>query len=122
MCLRFSTLISGAVLAVSTLTHATTPAPAPLPVQERALAQVQAIISYCELVDPVSSAKYQALGNLVISGQSPSQISTEEKSTPYLQELSTTSARLAGVPVSTGSVPAGLGSRACSCKSSGRRE
>ena len=103
MCLRFSaTLISGAVLAVSTLAHATTPAPAPLPVQERALAQVQAIISYCELVDPVSSAKYQALEAVVLSGQSPSQISTEEKSTPYLQELSTTSARLAGLPVSTG--------------------
>jgi hypothetical protein len=103
MCFRFSAiLISGAVLAVSTLTHATTPAPAPLPVQERALAQVQAIISYCELVDPLSSAKYQALEAVVLSGQSPSQISTEEKSTPYLQELSTMSARLASVPVSSG--------------------
>jgi hypothetical protein len=93
-------------LAVSTLTHAATPTPnnnqAPLPVQERALAQVQAIISYCESVDPQSKAKYQELGALVSSGQTPAQISTEQKSTPYLEELSTTSARLAKLPVSSG--------------------
>ena len=74
MCLRFSrTLITGTVLAVSLLAHAKTPLKTtskPVSASSAgtasALAQVQAIFSYCELVDPHSSAKYQKFRNVVL--------------------------------------------------------
>ena len=114
MCLRFSvTLITGTVLAVSTLAHAKTPVkatPAPVPfkipatpaLSPTALAQVEAIISYCERVDPLWSAKYQQLGNLVLSGQSSSQMADDAKGSAYQSELGVMGAALAKVPVSTG--------------------
>ena len=111
MCLRFSAaLITGAVLAVSTLAHAktqpkTTPAPAntPAPAATPAsgLAQVQAIFSYCELIDPHSAANYERLRKVVISGNS-SGGSGDDKSAAYLTELVTMAAALAKIPVSTG--------------------
>ena len=112
MCLRFSvTLITGTVLAVSTLAHAktplkTTPVPLKTPaspaLSPSALAQVEAIISYCESVDPLSSGKYKQLGNLVLSGQSSNQMGDDEKGGAYQSELGVMAAALARVPVSAG--------------------
>jgi hypothetical protein len=111
MCLRF-TLIAGTVLAVSTLAHAKTPPKTAAPVSIRvpaspalspsALAQVKAIISYCESVDPISAAKYQRLGNLVLSGQSSNQMNDDAKGGAYQSELGVMAAALAKIPVSTG--------------------
>src|SRR5579859_1606019 len=75
MRLRFSTaLITGTVLAVSSLAHAKTPAPVKTAARSglppSGLAQVDSIISYCESIDPSSSAKYQKLRNLALSAQS----------------------------------------------------
>lgn len=105
MCLRFSTaLITGAVLAVSTLAHAktqpkTTPGPANVPAPAATpatgLAQVQAIFLYCELVDPHSAANYQRMQKVVLSGSSSG-------GGAYLTELGTMAAALAKVPVSSG--------------------
>ena len=111
MCLRFSAaLITGAVLAVSTLAYAktqpkTTPAPAKAPAPattpDSGLAQVQAIFSYCELVDPQSAAKYERMRKVVISGHS-SETRDDERSAAYRTKLGVMDAELAKVPVSTG--------------------
>ena len=111
MCLRFSSvLITGAVLAVSTLAHAKTqPKPTPAPAKPPApattpasgLAQVQAIFSYCELVDSHSVAKYERMRKVVLSGQS-SESGDDEKSAEYRTELGVMAAALAKVPLSTG--------------------
>jgi hypothetical protein len=114
MCLRFSTgLILGTVLAVSSLTHAKTPeksTPAPAKTQSPApsssaaggIAQVQAIFSYCESVDPHSAGKYVLLQALILAGNSPAQILADEKSSAFRSEFNSTSAELAAIPVSTG--------------------
>ena len=110
MCLRFSaTLIMGAALAVSSLTHAKTPEkpipgpskpPAPSSSSETGLAQVQAIFSYCESVDPHSASKYLQLQSLVLAGNSSGK--NDDKNAAYRSEFSTISAELARIPVSTG--------------------
>lgn len=110
MCLRFSvTLITGTVLAVSTLAHAkTTPAPAvikspaPPALPVSAMAQIEGIISYCQSVDPHSSAKYKQLGDLVLSGQSSQLKSDDEKGAAYQSDLSAVRAELAKIAVSKG--------------------
>jgi hypothetical protein len=112
MCLRFSaTLITGTVLAVSTLAYAktqpkTTPAPAKAPapatLPASGLAQVQAIFSYCELVDPHSAAKYERVRSVVISGHSSSEIGDDERSAAYRSELGVMAADLLKIPVITG--------------------
>ena len=110
MRLRFSaTLITGTVLAVSSLAYAKTqPKPTPAPAKTpappgspaTAVAQVEAIFSYCELVDPHSAAKYQRMRNVVISGHSSE--SGDDRSAAYLTELGEIGAQLLKVPVSTG--------------------
>lgn len=113
MCLRFdSALILGTALSVSSLAHAKTPAKsAPEPAKQTqspsssaasAMAQVQAILSYCESVDPHSIGKYVLLQSLVLSGDSPAQILADEKSETYRSEFSSIRAELAAIPVSTG--------------------
>jgi len=110
MCLRFPTaLILGTVLTVSALAHAKTPVK-PAPVQNPApsassasgIAQVQAIFSYCERVDPHSVVKYVLLQSLILSGNSPAAIVADERSAAYRSEFNTVSAELAAIPVSTG--------------------
>jgi hypothetical protein len=104
MRLRFSTtLIMGAVLAVSSLAHAksnSTPAPAkaPNPSSSSGLAQVEAIFSYCESVDPLSAAKYRKVQSHVLSGYSDS----DDKNSAFRSEFSAFSAQLATIPKSTG--------------------
>jgi len=110
MCLRFSSaLIAGTVLAVSSLAHAKTPltttaAPATKPAlsasQESGLAQVEAILTYCEVVDPLSLARYQQWRKLLTSGNS--EIADEQESAAYVSELRTTGGSLAKIPVSAG--------------------
>src|SRR5260370_38026841 len=110
MRLRFSAaLITGTVLAVSSLAHAkthlnTTPAPPPLTVS--GLAQVEAIITYCQVVDSRSSAKYQLLRTLATSGHSPSEISADQRSPAFLSELAVMGGAFIKIPgrtcVSTG--------------------
>jgi len=112
MRLRFSTtLIMGAVLAVSSLAHAKTPikitpvpATVPTPPTSTAsgLAQVETILSYCESVDSNSSAKYEKLRSLILSGYSPSTIRVDQKSPAYQSESREIGAALARIPVSTG--------------------
>lgn len=112
ICLRFSAaLITGAVLTVSSLAHAKTPpktaTPPNLPPPASAntasgIAQVQTILSYCESVDPQSTAKYEHLRSLVISGYAPSVVSVNEKSAAYQFEVDVIGAALAKIPVSTG--------------------
>jgi hypothetical protein len=112
MCLRFSaTLIIGTALAVSSLANAKTPlkpsfAPAkvsaPSSVSASGLAQVQAIVSYCELVDRHSAAKYRQLGSLVLSGYSPAEIGSDQRTSAYLAALGEIDAALARIPVSAG--------------------
>jgi hypothetical protein len=112
MCLRFSTiLITGTVLAVSSLAHAITPSktpPAPIKAQGQStlsasgLAQVAAILTYCQVVDSHSFAKYQRVRSLVISGHSSAEIRDDEKSSAYLSELKLMGAQLVKVPASTG--------------------
>src|SRR5215472_704710 len=111
MCLRFPTALNlGTVLTVSSLAHAKTPIKPPSPVQNPApspssasgVAQVQAIFSYCERVDPHSVVKYILLQSLILSGNSPAVIVADEKSAGYRSEFNTMSAELAAIPVSTG--------------------
>jgi hypothetical protein len=92
-------------LAVSTLDHAktkpnTTPARSPLTLS--VLAQVEAIITYCQVVDPRSSAKYQLLRTMATSGHSPSEISADQTSPAFLSELKVMGAAFIKIPVSTG--------------------
>jgi len=106
MRLRFSTaLITGTVLAVSSLAHAKTPAPVKTAARSglppSGLAQVDSIISYCESIDPSSSAKYQKLRNLALSGQS-SEGDDDKEGRTYQSELAVMRAALAKIPVSTG--------------------
>jgi len=114
MCLRFPTAyILGTALAVSSLAHAKTPSkPTPEPIKVPApssssasgLAQVQAIFSYCESVDPHSRVKYVMLQTLLLSGDSPAGILADEKSAAYRSEFSSVTAELAGIPATTGVV------------------
>jgi len=62
---------------------------------------MEAILSYCESVDPKSSPKYQLLRNLVISGHS-SEIGDDGESAAYRSELGAMEAALAKIPISTG--------------------
>ena len=112
MCLRFTTiLITGTVLAVSSLAHAKTPSkatPPPVKAQTQStisasgLAQVAAILTYCQVVDSHSFAKYQRVRSLVISGHSSAEISDDERSAAYLSELKVIGAQLVKVPASAG--------------------
>ena len=111
MCLRFTTiLITGTVLAVSSLAHAKTPSKATPPVKAQTqstisasgLAQVAAILTYCQVVDSHSFAKYQRVRSLVISGHSSAEISDDERSAAYLSELKVIGAQLVKVPASAG--------------------
>ncbi len=112
MRLRFSTsLIMGAVLAVSSLAHAKTPVKSnrepvkgpevPLTASFSGLAQVEAIFSYCESVDPHSAAKYERMRNLVMSGQSTGK-GDDGRSSTLQSELAGIEAQLFQIPVSTG--------------------
>ena len=78
--------------------QAKTPAPASSPAT--GLAQVQAIFSYCKLVDPHSAPKYQRMQNVVISGHSSG--GGDDRSSAYLTELGVIVSELLKVPVSTG--------------------
>jgi hypothetical protein len=112
MCLRFTTiLIAGTVLAVSSLAHAKTPskstsAPvktqAPSTLSASGLAQVEAILTYCQVVDSHSSGKYQRVRSLVLSGHSSGEINGDERSAAYLSELKVIGAQLFKVPSSAG--------------------
>jgi hypothetical protein len=112
MSLRFSvTLMMGAALAVSSLAHAKTavnPTPqtgtasTPSTLSASGLADVQAIITYCVVVDPHSAAKYERLLSVVTSGHSSSEISIDQKSAAYRSELITIGAELLKIPASTG--------------------
>lgn len=106
MCLRFPTaIIMGTVLTVSSLAHAKTsdnskpasPNSSSSSSSSTELAQVQAIISYCESVDPQSVVKYRKLQSLLLSGNSGG-----DKSAAYRSESNAINVSLSAIPVSTG--------------------
>ena len=130
MRLGFSVLITGTVLAVSSLAQATPPAksaaikPTPSPIQSTtgpikssghatsptngaapitvdALAQVTAILNYCKQVDRPDSAQYEkALAN-ILSGHASSEMKVDESSSSYGFAARSVNLQLAALPVST---------------------
>jgi hypothetical protein len=130
MRLGFSLLITGTVLSVSSLAHATPPAkseaikPTPSPIQSAtgpikstghatgpsnsaapitvdALAQVTAILNYCSQVDRPDASQYQrALAN-ILSGHASSEMKVDESSSSYGAAARTINLQLAAIPVST---------------------
>jgi hypothetical protein len=130
MRLRFSVLITGTVLAVSSLAQATQPPkseavhPSPSPVQSTtgpikssghatspsnpaapitvdALAQVTAILNYCKQVDRPDASQYaRALAN-ILSGHASSEMKVDESSSSYGAGARAINIQLASLPVST---------------------
>jgi hypothetical protein len=130
MRLGFSLLITGTVLSVSLLAHATPPAksasvkPTPEPIQSSngpikssghattpnnspapitvdALAQVTAILNYCTQVDRPDAAQYQrALAN-ILTGHATSEMKVDESSSSYGAGARAINLQLAALPVST---------------------
>ena len=130
MRLGFSLLITGTVLAVSSLAHATPPAksaaikasPSPgqsttipakisglstspsqpvAPITVDALAQVTAILNYCKQVDRPDSGQYErALAN-ILSGHASSEMKVDESSSSYGAGARAINIQLASLPVST---------------------
>jgi hypothetical protein len=123
MRLGFSILITGTVLAVSSLAHATQhPSPAPIqsttgpikssgnptspsnpaaPITVDGLAQVTSILNYCKQVDRPNSGHYeQALAN-ILSGHASSEIKVDESSPNYGSAARSINLQLAALPVST---------------------
>jgi len=130
MRLGFSILITGTVLSVSSLAHATPPAkseamkPTPSPVQSTtgpikssghatspsnpaapitvdALAQVTAILNYCKQVDRPDAGQYErALAN-ILTGHASSEMKVDESSSSYGSAARSINLQLAAIPVST---------------------
>jgi hypothetical protein len=130
MRLWFSGLLTGTVLAVSSLAHATPPAkseamkPTPAPIQSTtgpikssghstspsnpaapitvdALAQVTAILNYCKQVDRPDSGQYErALAN-ILTGHASSEMKVDESSSKYGAGAREINLQLAALPVST---------------------
>jgi hypothetical protein len=130
MRLGFSILITGTVLAVSSLAQATPPAksaaikPTPSPIESTtgpiktsdhassptnspapitvdALAQVTAILNYCKQVDRPDASQYEkALANIV-SGHASSEMKVDESSSGYGSAARSINLQLAALPVST---------------------
>ncbi len=128
MRLRFSTsLITGAVLAVSSLAHAIQPktssvtvktsasagntsvkvTPSPVGVAAPsinvgALAQVEGILTYCGRVDPKSSEQYRQVLKAILSGLRESDIDDDQENPTFVSDERAVSAQLAKIPRSTG--------------------
>jgi len=128
MRLRFSTsLIMGAVLAVSSLAHAVQPKTSPVTVKVPAspgntsvkvtpspvgiaspsinlgaLAQVEGILTYCGQVDPKSSAQYRQVLKGILSGLRESEIDDDQENPTFVSDEKAVSAQLARIPLSTG--------------------
>jgi hypothetical protein len=123
MRLGFSILITGTVLSVSSLAHATQhPTPAPIqsttgpikssghatspsnpaaPITVDGLAQVTAILNYCKQVDRPDSGQYErALAN-ILSGHASSEMKVDESSSRYGAGARAINLQLAALPVST---------------------
>ena len=124
-------LITGTVLAVSSLAHATTPgkattvsvpaktsgsavsssvksssAPVPLstinsPISIDGLAKVEAILSYCSTVDPTDAGKYGQALSNITAGHSLAEIRNDQSSSRYVSVLGGLNAQLTALPVST---------------------
>jgi len=113
MRLRFSVaVITGTVLAVSSLSHATPPtqstsvkstsSPASkTPITIEGLARVQGILNYCAVVDSKSAAKYQQALSNVISGHSTSEIKEDQSSSRFVYALGVVDTEIAKLPVAT---------------------
>jgi hypothetical protein len=121
MGLRFSALITGTVLAVSTLSHAA-PSPkaatvkstgpiktsthpvsnaTPSPISVDGLAQVTAILSYCSQVDRPDAGKYAAMLANILSGHASAELKVDEASPLYGAGARNINLQLASLPVST---------------------
>ena len=130
MRLGFSLLITGTVLAVSSLAHATPPAksasvkPTPAPIQSTTgpikssghstapsnpaapitvdgLAQVTGILNYCSQVDRPNAGSYaRALAN-ILSGHASSEMKVEQSSASYGAGVRSINLQLASIPVAT---------------------
>lgn len=123
MRLGFSILITGTVLSVSSLAHATQhPTPAPIqsttgpikssghatspsnpaaPITVDALAQVTAILNYCKQVDRPDAGQYErALAN-ILTGHASSEMKVDESSSSYGSAARSINLQLAAIPVST---------------------
>ena len=122
MGLRFSALITGTVLAVSTLSHAA-PSPksaavknstgpiktsthpvsnaTPSPISVDGLAQVTAILSYCSQVDRPNAGKYAAALANILSGHASAELKVDEASPLYGAGARNINLQLASLPVST---------------------
>ncbi len=130
MRLGFSALVTGTVLAVSSLAHSTPPAksasvkPTPAPIQSTTgpikssghstapsnpaapitvdgLAQVTGILNYCSQVDRPNAGSYaRALAN-ILSGHASSEMKVEQSSTSYGAGVRSINLQLASIPVAT---------------------
>jgi hypothetical protein len=122
MHLRFSVaLITGTVLAVSTLGHATSSLHSPgnhsmkvipghlnaktsavsSPITIEGLARVEGILSYCAKVDPKSATKYQQFMSNILTGHSSGEIDTDQGSSRYTFALGVVDQTIAKLPAST---------------------
>ena len=123
MRLRFSVLMSATVLSVCSLAYAAQPKTAssvkstddhgkgksaprsPTPsetIDIDGLAQLTGIFSYCEEIDPKSSAQYARMSSNVLSGYSQSTIKGDEHTTQYRTNLQALETSLAKIPKATG--------------------
>ena len=123
MRLGFSALITGTVLAVSSLSHAA-PSPksatvksnstgptktsthpvsnaTPAAITVDALAQVTAILAYCSQVDRPDAGKYAAALASILSGHGAAEIKVVEASPLYGAGARNINLQLASLPVST---------------------
>ena len=130
MRLGFSALITGTVLAVSTLAHATPqpksasvkPTPAPIqsttgpiktsghptvssnpaaPITVDGLAQVTAILNYCAQVDRPNAGSYaRAMAN-ILSGHASSEMKVDQSSASYGSGVRSMNLQLTSLPVGT---------------------
>jgi hypothetical protein len=126
MGLRFSVLITGTVLAVSSLSHATPPPyaasvkPIPsktgpiktnphdsgpskpaAPISVDGLAPITAILAYCSQVDRPDAGKYaQALAS-ILSGHSSLEIKVDESNSFYGAGARSINLQLASLPITT---------------------
>jgi|HubBroStandDraft_6_1064221.scaffolds.fasta_scaffold336861_2 hypothetical protein len=130
MRLGFSALITGTVLAVSSLAHATLPPksasvkPTPAPIQSATgpikssghstapsnpaapitvdgLAQVTGILNYCSQVDRPDTGSYaRALAN-ILSGHASSEMKVDQSSAGYGAGVRSINLQLASLPVGT---------------------
>ena len=99
MSLRFSvTLVVGAMIGVSALAQPRSQTT----ISIDSLATVEAILQYCERIDPVNTSQYTRRLSTFTGGHSEVEIEGDQKGKTFANDVAAVNSQLAKVPLATG--------------------